>query len=273
MKRTALAADLPSASTARLPPSQRRDDDEYVLRPPRDLPPRQQEEGHVCAKKWNKGIEHDPDPRYPIVMKPSADCSYDIEGQIAYIGLPAEREWLDLYLSSVKRLSPAEVLAETGVFTWMLYRKGSGDLQFVASKVHTPYEIGTIHYALYEAVGATSAHGAGELRRTSDGKVYVNMASGSFVAKWVGPKDAPCSLLDMQNYIFEKLQPFFPGVDLIRTSSEQTYINIENLPMTLADLQLYADAHFRVCLHPKDQKDVCKKVGSMCENPMPAKRK
>ena len=268
MKRTAAAANLPSS--APLPKRVRTDgeEEEYVLKPPRDLPPRQQEEEHACAKKWNKGIRHDADPRFPLVMKPSANCSYEIEGQVAYIGLPTEAKWLDLYLSTIKRLRPVQVLADTGVFTWLLYRKGNSDLQFVASKVHTPYEIGTIHYALYEAVGATSAHGAGELRRTSDGKVYVNMASGSFVANWVGIRDVPCTPYEMESYILDKLRPFFPGVELTKTSSQQTYITAENLPMTLEDLQLYADAHFTVCLHPKDQKDTCRKVRNTCEKPM-----
>lgn len=268
MKRKADFAGLPPRTSSEK--VARTGDEEYTLNPVPDLPPREEEP--ACSKKWNVGISRERDEIIKIFMKPSANCRYEIEGQIAYIALPDNKEWRSVYTKlGIKQLTPQEILADKGVFTWLLYRKGDKTLRFVASKVHTPYEIGTIHIAMYEAVGATSAHGAGELL-LEGGKVYVNLASGSFVADWVGPKDAPCTKDEMDSYILSHLQMFFPGVHMIKTSSESTYINAKNLPMTLKDLQLYADVGFIICLHPKDQVDTCRKVKSECESPMSASR-
>ena len=243
---------------------QKKQEEEYSLAPPRDLPSREEEVR--CAKTWEEGVDYEPDQDYPIVMKPSANCSVPIGDKIAYIGLPTDPAWLKIYIDAVPRYRPVQMVDKDGIFTWMLYRKaGSSEILFAATQVTSVYEIGTLHRVLAKGVGAKTVHGAGELKKIGKNIVF-NFLSGSYVLKWIGKKDKTCTLAEMENYIEPMFRSFFPGFTMERNNT--TFITDTEVPTTMQDLQLYADAHFIVCVHDKGQKENCMKVNNSCENPL-----
>jgi Tol biopolymer transport system component len=237
--------------------------DDFFLKPPPELSAREEETR--CAKTWEDGNSYDPDDVYPIVMKPSSNCSVPIGDKIAYIQLPEDEKWLNLYLQSVERLRPVQILERNGVFTWLLYRKDGNNLQFAATPVRSMYELGTIHRTIAKAVGAKTIHGAGEMKKTGK-KIVFNFLSGSYMMNWIRTKDKSCTLPEMEDYVEPKLRAFFPGIEMVKT--DKTFINNTDTPATMEELQLYADAHFIVCVHDKTEVDTCRKVKGTCENPL-----
>jgi hypothetical protein len=239
-------------------------DDDFALKPPSDLPDRSEEVR--CAKTWDKGVVYEPDDAYPIVMKPTSNCRVPIGDKVAYIQLPEDPKWLDLYIKTVQRFTPQQLLDEDGIFTWMIYRKtDSNIIQFAASKVRSMFELGTLHRSIAKSVGAKTIHGAGEMKKTGKRIVY-NFLSGSYVAKWIDSKDRSCTMEEMEDFLVPKFQAFFPGLELVRSSTGNTFITQTATPVTMEELQLYADAHFTVCLH--DTMDTCKSIRGSCENPL-----
>jgi hypothetical protein len=239
-------------------------DDDFVLAPPPDLPDRSKEVR--CAKTWERGVEYEPDDSYPIVMKPSSNCSVKIGDKLVYIQLPEDPKWLDLYIKSVERFTPQQLLDKNGTFTWMIYRKaGSNIIQFSASKVRSMFEVGTLHRSIAKSVGAKTIHGAGEMKKTGN-RILYNFLSGSYVANWIDSKDRSCTVEEMENFLVPKFKAFFPGLELVRSSTGTTFITTIDTPVTMEELQLYADAQFKVCLH--DSRDTCKAIRGSCENPL-----
>lgn len=232
-------------------------DTEFSLKPPPDM---EEEEEERCVKRWNEGYEFEPyDDDFPVVMKPVSNCSVPVDGKFAYIELPKEKEWLNLFLKTIERLTPRQLLqSKYSVFTWILYKK-NGQLQFAASPVRSIFEVGTLHRNIAQAVGANTIHGAGEIKKARDG-LYYNFISGTYMVPWIRKKDRTCTLAEMEEYITPKLQEFFPGI-LLR-KSESTFITSSFTPVTMEELKLYKDAHFTVCIH--DSQDTCKKLQGSC---------
>lgn len=231
--------------------------DDFVLSAPPDLPMDSEER---CARRWMMGFPYEADDEeYPVVMKQVANCAVPIGDKIAYIGLPKEKSWLQTYLNSIERLRANELT--DGIYTWILYRK-NGTLEFAASRVLSVYEIGTMHRAIAKSVRAVTIHGAGELRKQGKTIEY-NFESGTYMANWLSSKDKTCTLPEMQEYVDPKFKSFFPGHQFVMRP--KTFVNKKETPATMEELQLYADAHFIVCLHDKDDKGKCEKV---CDNPL-----
>lgn len=234
--------------------------DDFVLAAPRDLPVDSEER---CAKRWNMGFPYEADDEeYPMVMKQAANCAIAIGDKIAFVGLPKEKPWLQMYLNSIERLR-ADQLGD-GIYTWILYRK-TDKLEFAASRVLSVYEVGTLHRAIAKSVGAKTIHGAGELRKHGKTIEY-NFQSGTYMANWISSKDKTCTTSEMEDYVEPRFKEFFPGHQLVLRPA--TFINRRESPATMEELQLYADAHFIVCLHDKNDKSTCEKMGSSCENPL-----
>jgi hypothetical protein len=234
--------------------------DDFVLSRPPDLPMDTEER---CAKRWNMGFPYEADDEeYPVVMKQATNCAIPIGDKIAYVGLPKEKEWLQTYLKSINRVRADEI--DTGIYTWILYRKND-KLEFAASRVLSVYEVGTLHRAIAKSVGAKTIHGAGELRKQGNTIEY-NFQSGTYMAEWISSKDRTCTLSEMEDYVDAKFKSFFPGHQFVLRPA--TFINRRVTPPTMEELQLYADAHFVVCLHDKNDTSKCEKVASSCENPL-----
>jgi hypothetical protein len=239
------------------------EDDGFVLHRG-DVAPREEVR---CASQWERGVTvEEQDPKFRIFMKPPVNCTVAFNGSIAYIALPAEREWLDVYLESIKRLTAEELLeARDGVYTWMMYRtRGDATLKFAATRVQSVFELGTIHQAIAHSVGAVSVHGAGEMKKEGETLIY-NFQSGSYVATWIKPKDRTCTLAEMEEFLVPKLMDLFPPRTLRRQRVDSTFITMEP---TMEELQLYADAGFLVCIHPVGRTEECKAAKGTCANPL-----
>jgi len=240
------------------------DDDDmgFSLKPPSKLPERKREVR--CENAWQRGFQYEGDESFTPLMKYSINCAIPIEGKYAYVDIPTEPEWLNLYIQSIERLTASQVSTRNGTFTWIIYRKsGEGEIRFAASKVSSVYEIATIHRSIAKAVGASTIHGAGELKKDGN-TILANFQSGTYMQNWIRKRDPTCTLEEMEVYIYPMFQSFFPGFSITRVGD--TFIKKETMPPTMAELQLYADAHFIVCVH--DSYDTCKKVGKTCDNPL-----
>lgn len=74
------------------------------------------------------------------------------------------------------------VAAEPGIYTWIL--RASGNIY--ASKIITKQEIGTLHQnldSLTSPYDSSPIIAAGEFLKASDGQIYFNLLSGSYMAK------------------------------------------------------------------------------------------
>lgn len=240
------------------------DDDDmgFSLAPPPKIPAREEEKR--CAKKWDTGFAYEGEESFTPLMKYTTNCAIPIDGKYAYVEVPTDPEWLNLYLRSVERLTSSQVASRNGVFTWIIYRKsGEDQIRFAASRVNSVYELGTIHKSIAKAVGASTIHGAGEMEKRGN-TIIANFQSGTYMQSWIRKKDPTCTLEEMEDYIYPMFESFFPGFSVVRVGD--TFIKRETMPPTMAELQLYADAHFIVCLH--DSQDTCKKVNKTCEKPL-----
>lgn len=239
------------------------EDNGFVLRRGDVAPP----EEESCASRWDTGVTvEEEDPNFPIIMKPSVNCTVSFNGSIAYISLPVKREWLEVYLESIERLTVEELLeARDGVYTWMMYRtRGDPSLKFAATRVQSVFEVGTLHRAIAQSMGAATVHGAGEMKKEGGTLIY-NFQSGSYVASWIKAKDRTCTLADMEEYLVPKLMELFPPRTLRRQRVSATFITMEP---TMEELQLYADAGFLVCIHEAGRTEECKATRGACENPL-----
>ena len=221
-----------------------------------------------CEKVWNRGRDYDNfrDDTFPIVLKDAQNCRIPIGDKIAFVSLPKETEWLNIYLRSIERLTPNQLVNRNGVFTWIFYRKnGSSELRFAASQVHSSLETGTLHRAIARFVGADTIHGAGEMKKVGN-HIEFNFESGSYVLDWVNPKDVSCTPGEMESYLDPLFRQQFPGMTF--SQHPKTFIGQKETPLTMEELQLYADAHFIVCLHNKNDVATCRQTRGTCDSPL-----
>lgn len=235
-----------------------------------------------CEAAWRAGIPLKVTADgFPIVMKPSMNCEYTVEGtqDIAYVGFPQDipkpelLERIRQFLVTIPRLT-AEQFEEApdGVYTWILASVGGSEPTFFASRTTAMLELGTVHYSIATAIGATAVHGAGEVWKHGDEFTF-NFLSGTFMDKWKDllPKD--CPLKTMQAYLKETLKkdifPYlFRGKSLAFREDNATFVNTRFLTLTTAELEGYVKAGFVVCIHDKSKKAECKSTKSACQKPV-----
>jgi hypothetical protein len=228
----------------------------------------------LCDEAWTKGMPLKiTSDGFPIVMKPSQNCEIRVKGtrDIAYVGLPKTREEVLSFLTTIPRLTSADLeTAPDSVYTWLLYSKDGSAPQFAASETETMLELGTTHYAIATSVGATGVHGAGEVWKHGT-QLTFNFLSGTFMQSWVLPKE--CPLKTMEVYIKRKLQTevlpdLFRGKTL--TFSEETFVAPRFIRegLTTDKLETYVRHGFTVCIHDASAKAECKRIKGTCEKPV-----
>jgi hypothetical protein len=228
----------------------------------------------LCDEVWAKGMPLKiTSDGFPIVMKPSQNCEIRVKGtrDIAYVGLPKTREEVLSFLTTIPRLTSADLeSAPDSVYTWLLYSKDGSRPQFAASETETMLELGTTHYAIATSVGATGVHGAGEVWKHGT-QLTFNFLSGTFMQSWVLPKE--CPLKTMEVYIKRKLQTevlpdLFRGKTL--TFSEETFVapRFIRQGLTTDTLETYVRRGFTVCIHDVSAKAECKRIKGTCEKPV-----
>jgi hypothetical protein len=228
----------------------------------------------LCDEVWAKGMPLKiTSDGFPIVMKPSQNCEIRVKGtnDIAYVGLPKTREEVLSFLTTIPRLTSADLeSAPDSVYTWLLYSKDGSRPQFAASETETMLELGTTHYAIATSVGATGVHGAGEVWKHGT-QLTFNFLSGTFMHSWGLPKE--CPLKTMEVYIKRKLQTevlpdLFRGKTL--TFSDETFVASRFIRqgLTTDKLETYVRHGFTVCIHDASAKAECKRIKGTCEKPV-----
>lgn len=231
-----------------------------------------------CEGAWRKGMPlKETSDGFPILMKPSMNCEYVVKGtqDIAYVGFPdVPKEELvprlRAFLTTIPRLTAEELEeADDGIYTWIYASVGGSEPTFYASRTTAMLELGTVHYSIATAVGATAVHGAGEVWK-HEGELTFNFLSGTFMEKWQLPEG--CTLKIMEELLKEKLKETFAYVrrakGLAFRKTDPTFISTRFLELTTAELEGYVKAGFKVCIHNKANKAECKSTKSACKKPM-----
>jgi hypothetical protein len=231
----------------------------------------------MCDKAWEKGVPA-PDPtKYPVWMKPSQQCSFEVDGKRAYIAAKDE-DSLREFIDANPVVTTLDDAAE-GVYTWLLYRKKKGGkLKFAAAKVQSVLEIATLHRAIAYVTKAETIHGAGELKKTET-KLRVNAQSGSFMVEWKKTLPEGCSLTDMGNFVLEKVKPFLPaeGLEVYAYTREDkdkdvTFIEGKSLEPSKEELDSYEKRGLTVCYY-ETEKECKSDKAKKCKDETGGRRK
>ena len=236
-----------------------------------------------CEEVWAKGMPLKvTTDGFPIVMKPSKNCEFVVKGtsDLAYVGYPEDPKDLVAYLKEIPTKTAKEFEdAPDGVYTWLFWSTKGSPPTFAATRTLHDLELGTVHYALATALGATHVHGAGEVWKHGS-LVTFNFLSGTFMEKWELPKD--CPLETMQEFLKMKLKETFPYLvsakEITFLPKGETFITQRYLggEVTTEELIEWTDAGFKVCLHgfdpekPKDRdraRAQCKSTRATCQKP------
>ena len=232
----------------------------------------------LCEEAWTKGMPLKvTSDGFPIVMKPSMNCEYTVSGtkDIAYVGFPdVPKEdaiaQVRAFLETIPRLTAEELeAAPDGVYTWLYASSEEHPPTFYASRTTAMLELGTVHYSIATAVGATAVHGAGEVWKHGT-ELTFNFLSGTFMEKWQLPEG--CTLRIMEELLKEKLKETFAytrrAKGLAFRHTDPTFVSTRFLELTTAELETYVKAGFKVCIYDKEAKTECKVHKATCKKPV-----
>ena len=211
----------------------------------------------MCDAVWEKGMAAPDRTKYPVWMKPSKQCTFDLNGKRVYVA-PKDEESLRAYLES-KRVVKDVQKAKDGVYTWVLYRTGKdSELEFAASRVKSVLETGTLHRAIVYRSKAKTVHGAGEFQKEGK-KISINVQSGSFMAEWKLPES--CALKDMGAIVLERVKPFLEGME-VSTEHTDSFITDAMVP-DKKEIDSYKKKGLIICDY--EEEGACKKdKGKKC---------
>jgi hypothetical protein len=212
----------------------------------------------MCDEAWEKGVPAPDRTKYPVWMKPSQQCIFEVNGKRAYIAAKDE-DSLRTFIESNPIVTTLDDAA-TGVYTWLLYRTKKGEaIKFAAAKVQSVLEIATLHRAIAYVTNAETIHGAGELKKTK-AKLRVNAQSGSFMVDWTKSLPEGCSLTEMGNLVLEKVKPFLPaeGLEVYAYTREDkdkdvTFIAGPSLKPSKKELDSYETRGLTVCYYETEK--------------------
>jgi hypothetical protein len=186
---------------------------------------------------------------HPILMFRPSDCSVlNDDGKHVFVGkvygtksIEGDPEKIQAVLRMFPRLNAGELqTAKDGIYTWLLYANETEEIQFVATEVVSPYEIGTRHQSLAynERINALVIYGGGELMKTKD-HIQFNLLSGTY--------SKPLMEVNFTHVVKRKLietfQTFFPEAEY--DDSEDSYIHkVKRVSNSLLDM--YKDIGYTV---------------------------
>lgn len=216
-----------------------------------------------CEAILQKGVANDQVPGvYPATLKSTLNCTFQVDGKIAYVALPEDTEKAAAFINELPILNELEFFDSStpdGVYTWILYKKGDKAFHWAFRPVRSILEVGTIHKSIARAVRASTIHAAGEIERKKD-EFIINFLSGSFMLK------------DCDRVAKEKVMQ-----SLFKTMINSPFIFTDKTLITaqptMEELQFYASKGFRVCLHDPDKVAECKAAKGVCENMLKGGRK
>jgi hypothetical protein len=206
----------------------------------------------TCEDAWEKGVPFDREG-FPVFLKPIFQCTFAVEGKRSYI-TAKDNAAIYKFIDRTPRFSDIGE-APDGIFTWILYRTAGGEeTKFSAAQVKSALEVGTLHRAIAYATNAATIHGAGELKKM-DGKIEINVQSGSFMANWKA-----CDTAELSKLVLEKVRAFLPENV---SDATDTFIT-QALAPTPDELKEYKQLGLTVC--PYDDEAICKKdKGKICK--------
>jgi hypothetical protein len=204
----------------------------------------------MCEDRWDRGlvqIDERPELVDAVSMRAAFQCTLEKNGKILMVKTTKmdKAGFLDAVELTPKPTKP-------GYYTWIVYSsdKYGVSKKLVCCKVLSILELGTIHRAIVLKVSADAIHAAGEAFVDSDGKVYFNFMSGTYMKDLLdtaGRKRSRCSAEELEDFLIEKMkEPIYFGPDSQWRS--KPFIVKEALPITDEELELYtkfgADVRF-----------------------------
>jgi hypothetical protein len=189
------------------------------------------------------------DKTHPILMFRPSDCSVrNDDGKHVFVGkvygtknIEEDHEKVQAVLRMFPRLNAEEFKsANDGIYTWLLYANETEEIQFVATEVVSPYEIGTRHQSLAynERINALNIYGGGELMKTKD-HIEFNLLSGTYSKPLM---EANYTRV-VKRKLIETFQTFFPEAEY--DDSEDSYIHkVKRVPNVLLDM--YKDIGYTI---------------------------
>ncbi len=129
--------------------------------------------------------------------------------------------------------------APDGVYTWIV-----SDAGFLAARVLSLFELGTLHKQLATFLGATKVFVAGESEKKEDA-IEINLQSGTFTLKILEKHEknttVPTRLRTSAKKVFEGM-----GFVKVTELPEKTLLRDEKTPVSREELSLYQVAGFDV---------------------------
>ena len=186
---------------------------------------------------------------HPILMFRPSDCSVlNDDGKHVFVGkiygtksIEDNPEKIQAVLRMFARLSAGELRsAKDGIYTWLLYANETEEIQFVATEVVSPYEIGTRHQSLAynERINALNIYGGGELMKTKD-HIQFNLLSGTYSKPLMEANYTHV----VKRKLIETFQAFFPEAEY--DDSKDSYIHkVKRVSNSLLDM--YKDIGYTV---------------------------
>jgi hypothetical protein len=209
-------------------------------------------------KSLNRSTTH------PIIMfNPDGDDVQNEDNKYVFVGkvygtpsINKDLEKVQQVLSKFPRISADEVVkGKDGVYTWLLYSvSGSDEIQFVATEVVSPYEIGTRHQSIaYNVrINASKLYGGGELLKAKD-SIRFNLLSGTYSRPLVQYNFSN----KVSSEIIKAFLTFIP--DAVYDDSGDTYIRkVKHVSNELLDI--YKDIGYTVRLF--DSQSDCAKFSN-----------
>jgi hypothetical protein len=152
-----------------------------------------------------------------------------------YVKIRATRAQQEAYIHALPTFAASSL--PDGICTWIVYTsKTASTPTFVATRVHSAFEVGTAHKVLALRVRATHIRGAGELKKAGH-SVSFNTESGTYTCHM---KDAEAGMVET---IEHELRAFKT------THVHETFIT-KSLPVGDAEIAEYRSAGFQVDEYP-----------------------
>jgi len=214
----------------------------------------------MCDEKWDSGLfTVEKDENSFVAIRYLHNCGIKFGNDVFYINLDSMRK--DDFLNDIPLIH--ERPTENGYYTWIIYSRSDEEKVFVACKVLSILEVGTIHKALAHKVDADKIHAAGEIFLNND-KLYFNLLSGTYMRNTFNRtrrRRGRCDVDELEDLIIVKMKGYL-GDNITWTS--RPLISEAVLPVTQDELDLYMRYGATVQLF--DLVDECLKIRNVNVN-------
>ena len=130
----------------------------------------------------NNGFMQVPD--FFVIKQVRGQTIFENGSSVQYKGIRNKNSVALLFYKSIRR--DIEIIdSKPGVYTWIL-KKINNIVTFIASRVISNQELGTLHINLDKLTPTGVVLGAGELLLDINKDIYFNLSSGTFMAKKKG---------------------------------------------------------------------------------------